>query len=342
MLADLAASGKSLLLLGRPGVGKTTAIRDLSRSLAGGSCQRRVVVVDTSNEIGGDGDVPHPGIGNARRMQACAASKAAAAADAAVSTAAAQREATPLTPLLRSAWLWARPQVPVPELQHRVMVEAVENHNPEVIVIDEMGTEAEALAARTIAQRGVQLIATAHGELWAAMDCCRTGLACGHVLLRSEMHACMLPVGIPSNVPCLLGANGPLPPAGNQLENVLKNPSLSDLVGGICSVTLGDEEARRRGVQAGPGASGVPCHLHIAEDHAVGCCSKPGGRRHACAANNCLLHISGLTGMLPLPARCCDWLLPQKSILERAAPPTFDCCIEMVRCVRLNVQPSGN
>ncbi|KAL4421440.1 hypothetical protein ABPG75_010731 [Micractinium tetrahymenae] len=156
MVADLARSGKSILMLGRPGVGKTTAIREISRMLAD-ECERRVVIVDTSNEIGGDGDIPHPGIGRARRMQ-----------------------------------------VPHPEQQHRVMIEAVENHFPEVIVIDEIGTEAECLAARTIAQRGVQLVATAHG---------------------------------------------------NELENVMKNPSLSDLVGGISSVTLGDEEAKRRGVQ---------------------------------------------------------------------------------------------
>ncbi|KAI3423869.1 hypothetical protein D9Q98_009703 [Chlorella vulgaris] len=156
MVADLARSGKSILLLGRPGVGKTTAIREISRLLAD-DCERRVVIVDTSNEIGGDGDIPHGGIGRARRMQ-----------------------------------------VPQPEAQHRVMIEAVENHMPEVIVIDEIGTEAECLAARTIAQRGVQLVATAHG---------------------------------------------------NELENVMKNPSLSDLVGGISSVTLGDEEAKRRGVQ---------------------------------------------------------------------------------------------
>ncbi len=82
-----------------------------------------MIVVDTSNEIAGDGDIPHPGIGTSRRMQ-----------------------------------------VPRPDLQHAVMIEAVENHMPEVIVIDEIGTEAEALAARTIAERGVQLIATAHGN----------------------------------------------------------------------------------------------------------------------------------------------------------------------------------
>ena len=156
MVVDLATSGKSILLLGRPGVGKTTAIREISRLLAD-DCLKRVVIVDTSNEIGGDGDVPHPGVGGARRMQ-----------------------------------------VSQPEQQHRVMIEAVENHMPEVIVIDEIGTELEALAARTIAQRGVQLIATAHG---------------------------------------------------NELENVMKNPTLNDLVGGVASVTLGDEEAKRRGVQ---------------------------------------------------------------------------------------------
>jgi len=156
MVADLATAGKSILLLGGPGVGKTTAIREMSRLLAD-SFQRRVIIVDTSNEIGGDGDIPHPGIGRARRMQ-----------------------------------------VALPEEQHRVMIEAVENHMPEVVVIDEIGTEAEALAARTIAQRGVQLIATAHG---------------------------------------------------NELGNVMKNPSLNDLVGGVMSVTLGDDEAKRRGVQ---------------------------------------------------------------------------------------------
>ncbi len=154
IIQDLIESGQSVLLLGRPGVGKTTLLREAARILAEG---KRVVVVDTSNEIGGDGDVPHPAVGRARRMQ-----------------------------------------VPMPSLQHEVMIEAVENHNPEVIVIDEIGRELEALAARTIAERGVQLIATAHG---------------------------------------------------NALENLLLNPTLSDLVGGIESVTLSDEEARRRGTQ---------------------------------------------------------------------------------------------
>ena len=152
---DLVASGQSLLLLGRPGVGKTTMLRETARILA--ERGKRVVVVDTSNEIAGDGDIPHPGIGAARRMQ-----------------------------------------VPAPALQHAVMVEAVENHMPEVIVIDEIGTELEALAARTIAERGVQLVATAHG---------------------------------------------------NSLDNLLMNPTLSDLIGGIQSVTLSDEEARRRGTR---------------------------------------------------------------------------------------------
>ncbi len=156
MVRDLLDTGQSLLLMGRPGVGKTTALREIARVLAD-ELQRRVVVIDTSNEIAGDGDIPHPAIGRARRMQ-----------------------------------------VARPALQHRVMIEAVENHMPEVIVIDEIGTEEEARAARTIAERGVQLVATAHG---------------------------------------------------NELANLIKNPTLSDLVGGIQSVTLGDEEARRRRTQ---------------------------------------------------------------------------------------------
>ena len=156
MVRDLMDSGKSLLLMGRPGVGKTTALREIARVLAD-ELDKRVVVIDTSNEIAGDGDIPHPAIGRARRMQ-----------------------------------------VTRPELQHQVMIEAVENHMPEVIVIDEIGTELEAQAARTIAERGVMLVATAHG---------------------------------------------------NELANLVKNPTLSDLVGGIESVTLGDEEARRRRTQ---------------------------------------------------------------------------------------------
>ena len=154
IIKDLIESGKSLLILGRPGVGKTTMLREAARILAE---TKRVVIVDTSNEIGGDGDVPHPAVGRARRMQ-----------------------------------------VATPSLQHEVMIEAVENHNPEAIVIDEIGRELEAAAARTIAERGVQLIGTAHG---------------------------------------------------NTLENLLLNPTLADLVGGIESVTLSDEEARRRGTQ---------------------------------------------------------------------------------------------
>ena len=153
MVRDLLDGGQSLLLMGRPGVGKTTALREIARVLAD-DLQRRVVVIDTSNEIAGDGDIPHPAIGRARRMQ-----------------------------------------VARPEHQQQVMIEAVENHMPEVIVIDEIGTELEAQAARTIAERGVMLVATAHG---------------------------------------------------NALANLIKNPTLSDLVGGIQSVTLGDDEARRR------------------------------------------------------------------------------------------------
>ena len=156
MIRDLVETGKSILMLGRPGVGKTTALREIARVLAD-ELGKRVVIIDTSNEIAGDGDIPHSAIGRARRMQ-----------------------------------------VARPELQHQVMIEAVENHMPEVIIIDEIGTELEALAARTIAERGVQLIGTAHG---------------------------------------------------NKLENLLKNPTLSDLIGGIQAVTLGDDEARRRASQ---------------------------------------------------------------------------------------------
>ncbi len=156
ILRDIVESGKSILLLGKPGVGKTTLLREVARVLAD-DLDKRVIVVDTSNEIAGDGDIPHPGIGKSRRMQV----------------------STPLS-------------------QHAVMIEAVENHMPEVIVIDEIGTELEALAARTIAERGVQLIGTAHG---------------------------------------------------NTLDNLMQNPTLSDLIGGIQTVTLGDEEARRRGTQ---------------------------------------------------------------------------------------------
>ncbi|MBN3906870.1 MAG: AAA family ATPase [Nostoc sp. NMS1] len=156
MIRDLVETGKSILMLGRPGVGKTTALREIARVLAD-DLHKRVVIIDTSNEIAGDGDVAHPAIGRARRMQ-----------------------------------------VAHPEQQHQVMIEAVENHMPEVIVIDEIGTELEALAARTIAERGVQLVGTAHG---------------------------------------------------NQIENLIKNPTLADLVGGIQAVTLGDDEARRRGSQ---------------------------------------------------------------------------------------------
>nr|YP_009628849.1 hypothetical protein [Balbiania investiens]QBX88632.1 hypothetical protein [Balbiania investiens] len=156
LIRDLLETGQSILLLGRPGVGKTTAIREVARVLAD-EMEKRVVIIDTSNEIAGDGDIPHPAIGRARRMQ-----------------------------------------VARPELQHKVMIEAVENHMPEVIIIDEIGTELEALAARTIAERGVQLVGTAHG---------------------------------------------------NYLESLIKNPILSDLIGGIQYVTLGDDEAKRRGTQ---------------------------------------------------------------------------------------------
>jgi len=156
LIRDIVEQGQSILILGRPGVGKTTLLREIARVLAD-EANKRVVVVDTSNEIAGDGDIPHHGIGRARRMQVARTAE-----------------------------------------QHAVMIEAVENHMPQVIVIDEIGTELEAAAARTIAERGVQLVATAHG---------------------------------------------------NSLGNLLVNPTLSDLVGGIQTVTLGDEEARRRHTQ---------------------------------------------------------------------------------------------
>nr|BCG67750.1 conserved protein [Haptophyceae sp. NIES-3900] len=156
LIRDLLERGTSILVLGKPGVGKTTAIREIARVFSD-EMEKRVVIIDTSNEIAGDGDIPHPAIGRARRMQ-----------------------------------------VSQPELQHQVMIEAIENHMPEVIIIDEISTELEALAARTIAERGVILIGTAHG---------------------------------------------------NSLENLIKNPTLSDLIGGIQYVTLGDNEAKRRGTK---------------------------------------------------------------------------------------------
>lgn len=156
VVRDLLESEKSILILGKPGVGKTTIIREIARVLAD-ELEKRVVIIDTSNEIAGDSDIPHSGIGRARRMQ-----------------------------------------VAKTEYQHQIMIEAVENHMPQVIIIDEIGTELEVLAARTIAEKGVQLVGTTHG---------------------------------------------------NCLENLIKNPPLADLIGGIQYVTLSDDEAKRRGTQ---------------------------------------------------------------------------------------------
>jgi len=156
IIRDLLECGKSILILGKPGVGKTTIIREIARVLSD-EMEKRVIVIDTSNEIAGDSDIPHSGIGRSRRMQ-----------------------------------------VPKTELQYKIMLEAIENHMPQVIVIDEIGTKLEALATRTIAEKGVQLVSTTHG---------------------------------------------------NCLENLIKNPSLSDLIGGIQYVTISDEEAKRRGTQ---------------------------------------------------------------------------------------------
>ena len=171
VIRDIVESGKNTLFLGRPGIGKTTKLRESARVLST-EFDKRVIVVDTSNEIGGDGDIPHPGIGRARRMQ-----------------------------------------VSSPDKQHAVMIEAVENHMPEVIIVDEIGTEAEAVAARTIAERGVQLIGTAHG---------------------------------------------------NTLDNILMNPTLSDLVGGIQTVILSDEEAKRRRTQKAVSERKAPPTFDIA------------------------------------------------------------------------------
>ena len=189
IIADFVESGKSILIMGRPGIGKTTMLREAARVLADEQ-RKRVVVVDTSNEIAGDGDIPHPAIGKARRMQ-----------------------------------------VRTPSLQHEVMIEAVENHMPEVIVIDEIGTELEAQAARTIAERGVQLIGTAHG---------------------------------------------------NNLDNLMLNPTLSDLIGGIQSVTLGDDEARRRRVAEE--RAGAQAAAHVRRDR-----GDPGPREGA-GARGCVGH----------------------------------------------------
>jgi stage III sporulation protein SpoIIIAA len=68
IIKDIVVNGQSILLLGPPGIGKTTMLRECARVLSD-ECGKRVVIVDTSNEIGGDGDIPHAGIGRSRRMQ---------------------------------------------------------------------------------------------------------------------------------------------------------------------------------------------------------------------------------------------------------------------------------
>lgn len=217
IIADLVNSGQSILLLGKPGVGKTTMLREAARILAE---TKRVVIVDTSNEIGGDGDVPHPAVGHARRMQ-----------------------------------------VPQPSLQHEVMIEAVENHNPEVIVIDEIGRELEAQAARTIAERGVQLIGTAHG---------------------------------------------------NALENLLLNPTLSDLVGGIESVTLSDEEARRRGTQKTVLERRAPPTFTVLVEIQ--------NRQHLAVYNDVAAAVDALLRGYPIPPEERYWDEDGKVHIQRAAP----------------------
>ena len=217
IIQDIIESGKSVLILGRPGVGKTTLLREAARILAE---SKRVVIVDTSNEIGGDGDVPHPAVGKARRMQ-----------------------------------------VSEPMLQHEVMIEAVENHNPEVIIIDEIGRELEAQAARTIAERGVQLVGTAHGQT---------------------------------------------------IDNLLLNPTLSDLVGGIEAVTLSDEEARRRGTQKtvlerrSPPTFDVLIEIQNRERFAV--------------HTDIMTSVDALLRGFPLPPEIRTYDSEGKIVIEKAAP----------------------
>jgi len=221
IIQDMIESEQSVLMLGSPGVGKTTMLREAARVLAEA---RRVIIVDTSNEIGGDGDVPHPAVGRARRMQ-----------------------------------------VPQPSLQHEVMIEAVENHNPEVIIIDEIGRALEADAARTIAERGVQLIGTAHGQT---------------------------------------------------LDNLMNNPTLSDLIGGIKAVTLSDEEARRRGTQktvlerAAPPTFDVLIELQ--------------NRDRLVIHEDVAAAVDGLLRGRPLPTEIRYRNAEGEVIIEQHAPPRYD------------------
>ncbi len=122
LIADIIDTGESVLFLGKPAAGKTTKLRECADYLSteGG---KRVIIIDSCNEIGGEGNVPHFAVGRARRMP-----------------------------------------IPQGKKQYEIMLEAVESHNPQVLIIDEISTREEAMACKTIGERGIQLLASAHGE----------------------------------------------------------------------------------------------------------------------------------------------------------------------------------